>query len=187
MEPNVQASAISVLANLPMVFYWKLNKIIEAKKLDVFWNIYWQMIIQSVILAILTIAIDGTKFDMSDTGVFGFLRAENAFFNICIFSMFGGFWAVCGYIWSLLYFSPLIVMNCLLIEPFAGQIVGVLMDIDEIPGALTWIGVVLIFIAINLLSRAKDKEADTDNAQDETPAINKTVDRKETEEKDQEI
>lgn len=50
-------------------------------------------------------------------------------------------------------------MNCLLIEPLTGQILGVLLDIDEIPGPLTWIGVVLIMIAINILSNEKEKKS----------------------------
>ena len=44
-KPNIKASAISILANLPMVFFWKINKVIEAKKYDLFWSLYWQMII----------------------------------------------------------------------------------------------------------------------------------------------
>ena len=49
------------------------------------------------------------------------------------------------------YFSPLIIMNCLLLEPLISQIIGVYVEIDEIPGVMTWISVIIIFVALNLL------------------------------------
>ena len=155
-KENMTASLLSLTGNIPGVLYWKMNKILDDKKVDVKVSIFWQTFIQTVLYIILATQLDGASlFDMSNTGVFGFLRSDNAFFCIFIFSFIVGFWACAGYVWALMYFNPLIVMNCLLIEPLSGQVVGVLMNIDEIPGFLTWIGVFFVLIAINVLRKGK--------------------------------
>ena len=47
-------------------------------------------------------------------------------------------------------FSEIVVMNCLLLETFGSQVIGCLMGYDEVPGPLTFIGVFIIFIAVNV-------------------------------------
>jgi drug/metabolite transporter (DMT)-like permease len=64
-----------------------------------------------------------------------------------------GFWGLCGYVIACKYFPPVVIMNCLLIEPVLGQLIGVYLKIDEPPGALTYVGVILIIIAINIIQK----------------------------------
>ena len=110
-----------------------------------------------IFYSILTIVLEGSKLDFSNDGIFGGLRPENIPINI-LNAALAGFWGVLGYQISLLYFSPLIVMNCLLIEPLTGQILGVILAVDHTPGPLTWIGVLFIMVAINILANEKDKK-----------------------------
>ena len=160
-KENIQASLLSLTANIPGAIFWKMNKVLEGKKIDIKTNIFWQTFFQSFLYTVLSIIYEDSKFfDMSDNGVFGFLRADNIFFCLFIWSFVVGFWACAGYVWSLLYFNPLIVMNCLLIEPLTGQVVGVLMDIDEIPGFLTWFGVFLVLVAINVLKQGQTQKVE---------------------------
>ena len=42
-------------------------------------------------------------------------------------------------------------MNCLLLEPIVSQIIGVAMSVDEWPGWMTFGGVAIIMIAINVM------------------------------------
>ena len=48
-------------------------------------------------------------------------------------------------------------MNCLLVEPVLGQIIGVYMEIDHKPGVMTYVGVVLIMVAINVIHKGSPK------------------------------
>ena len=41
---------------------------------------------------------------------------------------------------ALLFFDPIVVSNSLLFEPFIAQMLGFAVGIDEMPGALTWLG-----------------------------------------------
>ena len=64
-----------------------------------------------------------------------------------------GFWGNQGYIIALLFYSEIVVMNCLLLESFGSQMIGCLMGFDEVPGALTFIGVFVIFISVNITQK----------------------------------
>ena len=77
---------------------------------------------------LLAVFIDGAEiFDLSNDGLFGFMASENVLFCLGPYSFFAGFWGCAGYVWALQYWSPLIVMNCLLIEPLLGQLFACLM------------------------------------------------------------
>ena len=51
---------------------------------------------------------------------------------------------------ALVFYSEIVVMNCLLLESFGSQIFGCLMGFDEVPGVLTFLGVVVISVAVNI-------------------------------------
>ena len=48
-------------------------------------------------------------------------------------------------------------MNTLLLEPFLSQVIGVMINIDKPPGAMTIIGVIVVFIANNYIAWTKKK------------------------------
>ena len=60
---------------------------------------------------------EGATFDMSDEGLFGFLRPENILVCFIFFGFMCGFWGMCGYVIACKYFPPVVIMNCLLVEP----------------------------------------------------------------------
>jgi len=41
----------------------------------------------------------------------------------------------------------------MLLEPFVSQAIGIFKGIDEVPGVLTWIAMVVIIIALNTLEK----------------------------------
>jgi hypothetical protein len=68
----------------------------------------------------LAVGIEGATFDFSNTGIFGFLRPENLFTSFFLYGFMAGFWGVCGYVIACKYFPPVVIMNCLLVEPVLG-------------------------------------------------------------------
>ena len=48
-------------------------------------------------------------------------------------------------------------MNCLLLEPILGQLIGVMLNIDYMPGWMTWVGVVIISISINVIHQGSER------------------------------
>lgn len=90
---------------------------------------------------------------MSNKGIFGFLRPENLFVCFFLWGFMCGFWGLCGYVIAMKYFPPVVIMNCLLILPVFGQLIGVFMNIDEPPGPLTYVGVIVVIIAINIVHK----------------------------------
>jgi len=66
---------------------------------------------------VLAVVVDGARFDMSDQGLFGFLRPENLVVSFVFYAFMAGFWGQCGYVISCKYFPPVVIVNCLLLEP----------------------------------------------------------------------
>jgi hypothetical protein len=68
--------------------------------------------------------------------------------------MFGTFWgSSCGYLILMKFFSPIVCMNALMLEPVVAQIFGCWFGIDHIPGIMTIFGVSTCLIAIHLINR----------------------------------
>ena len=106
------------------------------------------MILFCVIFAV---ALEDAEFTRENNGIFGFVNLDNLFECWFLFGFMTGFMSSAGYIIATQYFSNMVVMNCFLIEPIISQIIGVLIEIDLIPGPMTWIGVSLIAIALNII------------------------------------
>ena len=86
--------------------------------------------------------------DDRDHGAFGFIHPSQAFNAFFIFGPVAAFWGNAGNVISLLFFSPVIVSACVLVEPFIGQMVAYWMKIDNMPGWATWVGTTLVFVGI---------------------------------------
>ena len=68
----------------------------------------------------LAMGIEGASLDMSNNGIFGFMRPENLFTCFFLYGFMAGFWGLCGYVIACKYFPPVVIMNCLLVEPVLG-------------------------------------------------------------------
>ena len=67
----------------------------------------------------LAIYIEDATFDRDPvTGLFGWMHKKNMFINVVLYGGLNTFWGNVGYILSMHFFSPIVVMNALLIEPF---------------------------------------------------------------------
>ena len=61
--------------------------------------------------------MEGAKLDMSNEGLFGYFRNENMVLCFVYYGFMSGFWGQSGYVIAGNYFSSLVVMNTLLLEP----------------------------------------------------------------------
>ena len=68
-----------------------------------------------------------------------------------IYGPSAGFFGNAGYIICLKFFSSVVVSASLLFEPFLSQMIGFWLDIDALPGWMTWLGTFLVFIGIALI------------------------------------
>ena len=68
----------------------------------------------------MALLVEKVPFGMQKDGLFGFLRSELLFDAVLMNGFFAGFWGVCGYVVALMFFSPVVVMNCFLLEPIVG-------------------------------------------------------------------
>jgi hypothetical protein len=93
-------------------------------------------------------------------GCLGFLSPDTAAFSFLCYGIFSSFFGSVGYVISLIFFSPIVCSNSLLLEPFFAQTLGCLMGIDNYPGILTVIGTVVVLVGVFELEQGNRKRTD---------------------------
>lgn len=159
-EINMAVSFLSLLGNIPGALFWilskKCNDYIDPKSKLVYLN--WCQVLYNIIASFI---YDKSDFFSITKGVFGYLPwtsfYQTIFVNFFLCGFLAGFWGISGYVWATEYFSDIVVMNTLLLEPFLSQVIGVMINIDKPPGAMTIIGVLIVFIANNYIAYTKKK------------------------------
>lgn len=154
---TVWVYAVCFSGALAMAFFMLLNGVL-VKAFPIFTLLVLQAVIGYVYLTVMMKLAFMDEFDFFSLDVnwggFGFLDSDEAFAAIVCYGLSCGFFGNAGYVICLLFFSPVIVSACFLLEPFLGQMIGYLMDIDHFPGWLTWIGTLLVLIGILLIQKA---------------------------------
>ena len=89
-------------------------------------------------------------------GCFGFLTKECWFIAFVPYGLLASICGNAGYIFAMLFFSPEVVANTLLLEPFIAQVLGYFYGIDYFPGALTIIGTCLAVLGIFFLQQGNN-------------------------------
>ena len=69
---------------------------------------------------------------------------------VCLFGTF-------GLVWQLRYFSVVFSMNCCLFMPFVSQMISVMLQVDQWPGWMTWVGVFIVSFAVNMIYQGELK------------------------------
>lgn len=83
-----------------------------------------------------------------ETGVFGFLDPEYAFYTIFVVGLITGSIALYSSAVSLKYYPPVVLLIAYLFEPLISQLISCLMKIDKAPGILTYIGGIFTLLGI---------------------------------------
>lgn len=97
---DIKNSFISLLGNVPGVILWISIKQLMAK-LDTVTVVCLTIIGVNVLNIIAALMYEGALLDMSDLGIFGFLRTEYLFLTFFLCAVMAGFWGWSGYILSL--------------------------------------------------------------------------------------
>ena len=116
---NVVVSLTALLANIPGALFWATNKVLDSK-MNIFNLVFAQILILDLLLIGMAIHFEGAKFDDSNNGILGFMRREEIFVSFFLNGFMAGFWGICGYVIACKYYPPIVIMNCLLLEPIVG-------------------------------------------------------------------
>ena len=124
------------LVNLVSAFFGALYFLMNAENINtmpicslvLFQNLHLFMI-NSALARYSNPKIEIFSFDM-ETGCMGFFDPRIAFIAFVPFGIFCSIMGSAGYVISLLFYSPLVVSNCYLVEPFIAQILGYVLGID---------------------------------------------------------
>ena len=81
-----------------------------------------------------------------DQGAFGIFSQDMD--ATIAFVLSAGFWGSAEYILGPLFFSPVILSSVILLEPFLAQLIGYGLEIDQMPGWMTWIGTIMVILGI---------------------------------------
>lgn len=147
---NIIADLLTLGINLPWILYFLGSEYIKTR-MDIEIIAFLGTAFMFFFSMIFSLAIEGTAFDASDDGIFGFFQPHNAYICFVWNAIFAGFFAFYGYNMALLYYPTVFVMNFLLVEPFISQIIGVSLGIDQWPGWMTFVGAAIVMLAINVM------------------------------------
>jgi len=89
----------------------------------------------------------------AEFGCFGFLTKDYWFIAFVPYGLLASICGNAGYIFAMLFFSPEVVANTLLLEPFVAQILGYFYGIDYFPGMCTIIGTFIAALGIFFLQQ----------------------------------
>ena len=102
---------------------------------------------------ILTLVYDDFEYLSLDVkmGGFGFLNPDEFVAGFVGFGLASSFLTLSGSVLCLKHVPPVIITACFLFEIFIGQFLGWFLNIDKMPGMLTWLGTVVVFVGVLLL------------------------------------
>lgn len=99
-----------------------------------------------------TITSDIGQFLSTDPvkGMFGWASSEYLLISLTLVGPIAGVFGVGSYIFMLKYFPAHIVATIFLLEPVTGQILGVILGQDNMPGLITYLGATGILVGLGL-------------------------------------
>lgn len=102
---------------------------------------------------ILTLVYEDFEYFSFDVkmGGFGFLNPDEFVAGFVGFGLASGFLTQSGSVLCLKLVPPVIITACFLVEIFIGQFLGYLLNIDKMPGMLTWLGTIVVLLGVFLL------------------------------------
>ncbi len=83
----------------------------------------------------------------------GFINSETWLFAFIPFGIPAAFLGSASYVLLLLFYSPVVVSNAFLLEPFFAQALGYAFGLDDIPGVATFIGTSFAVLGIWYLEK----------------------------------
>lgn len=101
-----------------------------------------------VLSSIGAILFDGATFDMDRThGLFGWLSGDETFTNLFILGFLCTICSNAGYFIAMIYLSPSVVYQAMMLEPLLALGFGVLFNLDDTPAPPTIFGLIAMLVA----------------------------------------
>ena len=79
------------------------------------------------------------------------------FMALVPYGILASFFGSAGYVFCLLFYSPVVTSNSYLIEPFIAQALGFAFGVDKIPGPMTLLGTLLAIAGIMYLQKGNNE------------------------------
>ncbi|CAI2367282.1 unnamed protein product [Moneuplotes crassus] len=86
-------------------------------------------------------------------GLLGWASEEYLIYSLTFVALLAGVPGIGGYVFPLSYFPPHIVASIFLLDPIVGEVIGVFLGQDNMPGILTYIGTLGVLVGLGLTMR----------------------------------
>ena len=81
-------------------------------------------------------------------GVFGWLTPRNFVYSFLVYGFVTRYAVSVTYVFAFYYFSAIIVSNIFMLEPILGQLIGICLGQDHLPGVTTMCGIVTVIYGV---------------------------------------
>lgn len=85
---------------------------------------------------------------MGDNSIWGWLQEDQFLYVTVVYGLVCGVYGTHGAIFAVKHFPLIPLMNSYLLRPIIAQLLGVWLDIDKIPGTMTFLGVTGLIFSI---------------------------------------
>jgi len=100
-------------------------------------------------LIILSVWVDGAKWNtIANDSIWGWMQAEELAYVGIVYGLICGVYGTHGAIFVIKHFPLIPLMNSYLLRPIIAQYLGYELGIDNLPGSMTFIGVVGLIFSI---------------------------------------
>jgi hypothetical protein len=113
---SIVADLMALLINIPWILLFSAASYVKDR-MDMGLIVFCMSLVIFLTSVIGSLAFEGTSFDTTDNGIWGFYQPKNL--QLCFIwgALFTCFWANQGYIIALLFYPQIFVMNFMLLEP----------------------------------------------------------------------
>lgn len=113
---NIWANLGCLFINIPYALYYVGHNYLK-NHFSLFFLMTQGVVFSFTLAVILSVLVEGRAFDMSDHGLFGFMRQDTAFVTFVGNGVGTTIFGTYALVWSLRYFSPVFVMNSFMLQP----------------------------------------------------------------------
>ena len=173
VSSSLYVDLVVISSNLAAALFFLLNRSLTKSAPSFLGYIATLNGISTFIFCVIAVLGEDATIDFNTSqGLFGWLDNQISFVTIFFYGFLATFFGSAGYLFSLQFYSPLVVMNAHLLEPIIAQVLGCVMGIDKLPSFLTVTALMAVAISTFFLNQAMnimidDKKRDGGNKQEE--------------------
>lgn len=159
--PEITNSFLCLLVNIPFVIYFKIIKRLGDIVGNTMVYVLHQTIIQSIIIGLVAIYYDNADYNtLSNGSIWGWLQPQELVYVSVLYGLICGVYGTHGAIFAVKHFPLIPLMNSYLLRPIIAQLLGWYLEIDKVPGTMTWIGVSGLILSIMFYNTKSSADSD---------------------------